>query len=187
MCLCLCNVSLQIVKVECCLLSGDPNQVQLRTSSLARWGHWLSPEDGQGHWLGWLCGYLCEQECDLGSLVVVGVAPFSVSIWSLAVEPYRLSEWSPIRWDPIGPPKMCLPMLRELDVHLGLSLSPWRNCRPREPSGWGAVPPGGGAMRSECNCSSCPSNVVLLGPGGCFSLIPGFWEFHNGVLSMVSC
>ena len=61
-------------------IAGYPHLAEMLTKLRARWGHWLSPEDGQGHWLGCLCGYLCEQECDLGSLVVVGVAPFSVSI-----------------------------------------------------------------------------------------------------------
>lgn len=37
----------------------------------------------------------------------------------------------PMRQDPSGPPEKCPTMLRELDVHCGLSFSQWRIPRPR--------------------------------------------------------
>lgn len=48
--------------------------------------------------------------------------------------------------------------------------------------------PGGGRF-GQCYHSSYPSNVSfsVSGPGGCFSLTSGFWDFHSSVLPMDSC
>ena len=85
-------------------------------------------------------------------------------------------------------------MLGKLEVHLGLSFSPWGNHRPRGgPLGAVLRWPRGGATSSKWNFSY-PSNVVLLhlcGPGWGLSLTsclhPGFWDFHSGVSSLDSC
>lgn len=46
--------------------------------------------------------------------------------------------------------------------------------------------PGAGAMWSKGRHSFYPSKVVLCRQAGCFNFNPGFWEFHNNVLSLYS-
>ena len=75
-------------------------------------------------------------------------------------------------------------MLRELDVHFGLSFPTKEVLGQGKPSWYDAVPSQGQCGQS---IATPPIPLGLCDARSCFSLTPTFKCFHNGVLSMNNC
>lgn len=79
-------------------------------------------------------------------------------------------------------------MLEKLDVHLVLSFSHWRNCRPRRtPSTQHCTDLGEGDVdKVKVLFLTFLMQFFSASIGCCFSLTPVFWDLYKGVLLMDS-
>ena len=110
-------------------------------------------------WMLLQAGMLCTKMWALvatspGSLLCLYLIPSGQAPWIPPV--------IPVRQDPSGPPRKRAATREELDVHLRLSCSQWRNIRPWGPSWYCVVFASQKAMWSDCSSSSYSSNLVLL-------------------------
>lgn len=133
----------------------------------------------QSHWLGFLPGYCCKQECHWPR----SERQFKPRPFCLFLPP---SVQDPVGWDQKGLLGECPATLMELDVYLD-SHSPTRGSVGSEGSSWCGTGIAWGKGDSQWSHASYPSTAVplcLCEASGCFSLNPGFWNFHSRMLSM---
>lgn len=163
-------------------------------SSVARWSHWLSPEDGQEPLAGSMLQCLCKHK---------GGFPQSQD-WLLYAPLLAPSLSDPCWSSPAGFPSDLYEVksdwaFQETSCNTEVArCPPWalffhgkrETVDPGSALGAALCQPAGGVMWSESSPSSYPSNVVLFGLCGSlggFSLTPVFWGSHSGILFMGSC